>query len=179
MRPRSLQLRAPRSSREWARYHEIRRHCLFEKYHAKGTLHYFEYDPVHPDESDPANHPLVFLADGRIIGTIRIDIKPDGRAVFRLVAIDDTWQGHGLGSTMLDMAEAYAFDSGAHTISLNAVPDAYRFYSRHGFAPERWAGCTSNPVEIPMVKRVAEPAMQLAAVPVVPIGTTALMQAGS
>ena len=67
--------------------------CLFEKYNGKGTTYYFEYDPDHPDENDPANHPLVLLAGGRVIGTIRIDLKHDGRAIFRLVAIDDPWQG--------------------------------------------------------------------------------------
>jgi GNAT superfamily N-acetyltransferase len=179
VRPRSLQLRAPRGSHEWARYHEIRRHCLFEKYHAKGTLHHFEYDPFHPDESDPANHPLVFLTNGRVIGTIRVDIKPDGRAVFRLVAIDDAWQGRGLGSTMLNMAEEYARDSGAHMICLNAVPDAHRFYTRHGFAPERWVGSTGNPTETPMVKHLAAPAMRLAAIPVIPMGVAAVRRAGA
>ncbi|CAH2604728.1 GNAT family N-acetyltransferase [Rhodovastum atsumiense] len=163
MRPRSLQLRAPRSSREWARYHDIRKRCLFEKYNGKGTPYYFEYDPNHPDERDPANHPLVFLCDGRVIGTIRIDIKPDGRAIFRLVAIDDPWQGRGLGTTMLYMAENYARECGATTICLNSVADAFRFYSRHGFTPTRWDGCTHNPTEIPVVKQLSDEAMQLAA----------------
>jgi len=165
VRPRSLKLRAPRSSREWARYHEIRKRCLFEKYNGKGTLHYFEYDPFHPDESNPANHPLVFLAGGQVIGTIRIDLKPDGRAVFRLVAIDDALQGHGFGSAMLAKAEEFAREHGAETICLNAVTDAYRFYVRHGFAPERWAGCTGNPTEIPVVKHLAEPAIPPMAIP--------------
>jgi GNAT superfamily N-acetyltransferase len=166
VRPRSPKLRAPRSSREWDRYHEIRKHCLFEKYNGKGTPHYYEYDRFHPDESDPANHPLVFLLDGKVIGTIRIDIKPDGRAVFRLVAIDDAWQGHGFGSVMLARAEAFAREHGAETVCLNAVSDAYRFYVRHGFRPERWAGCTGNPSEIPVVKQLAEPAMPAIALPV-------------
>jgi GNAT superfamily N-acetyltransferase len=179
VRPRSLQLRAPRSSREWARYHDIRKRCLFEKYNGKGTPHYFEYDPDHPDESDPANRPLVFLADGRVIGTIRIDLKPDGRAIFRLVAIDDPWQGQGLGTVMLFMAENHARDCGADTICLNAVPDAYRFYTRHGFTPERWEGCTSNPTEIPVVKHLTDPVMPLNAVPAVPAAVIAAMQAAS
>jgi GNAT superfamily N-acetyltransferase len=177
VRPRSLRLRAPRSLREWARYHDIRKRCLFEKYNGKGTPHYFEYDPNHPDESDPANHPLVFLADGQVIGTIRIDIKPDGRAIFRLVAIDDPWQGHGLGSAMLAMAEGFAADAGADTICLNSVPDAYRFYTRHGFVPQRWAGCTSNPTEIPVVKHLA--VMPRTAVPPAPIAVTAVLQAAA
>jgi GNAT superfamily N-acetyltransferase len=176
VRPRSLKLRAPRSSREWARYHEIRKRCLFEKYNGKGTPHYFEYDPFHPDENDPANHPLVFLAGGQVIGTIRIDIKPDGRAVFRLVAIDDALQGQGLGSVMLAKAEAFARERGAETICLNAVPDAYRFYIRHGYGPARWLGCTANPTEIPVVKHLAEPA----APPIVlPVAVQAALQLGA
>jgi GNAT superfamily N-acetyltransferase len=178
VRPRSLQLRAPRSSREWVRYHDIRRRCLFEKYNGKGTSHYFEYDPDYPDEYDPANHPLVFLANGRVIGTIRIDIKHDGRAIFRLVAIDDPWQGQGLGTTMLMMAEAYARDCGADTICLNAVPDAYRFYTRHGFLPARWEGCPRNPTEIPVVKDLA-PTVCLPAVPAKPTAVTTEMQVAS
>ena len=179
VRPRSLRLRAPRSPREWARYHEIRRRCLFEKYNGKGTPHYFEYDPDHPDESNPANHPLVFLADGRVVGTIRIDIKRDGRAIFRLVAIDDPWQGQGLGTTMLGMAEDHARDCGADTLCLNAVPDAYRFYTRHGYAPERWEGCTGNPTEIPVVKHLADPAMPFTAAPAVSVAITGGMQVAS
>ena len=163
VRPRSLRLRAPRSSDEWARYHEIRQRCLFEKYNGKGSPHYFEYDPGHPDESDPANHPLVFLADRQVIGTIRIDLKRDSRAIFRLVAIDDPWQGQGFGTRMLGMAEDYARECGAGTVCLNSVADANRFYIRHGFAPERWVGCTSNPTETPMVKPLAGPAMRPAA----------------
>jgi GNAT superfamily N-acetyltransferase len=162
---------------EWARYHEIRKRCLFEKYHAKGMLHYFEYDPVHPDETDPANHPLVFLADGQVVGTIRIDIKHGGRAVFRLVAIDDPWQGNGLGSTMLKMAEQFARTAGADTICLNAVPDALLFYTRHGFAPEHWIGCTSNPTEIPVIKHLADPALQVTGFPQIPVAVAAAMQA--
>ena len=173
MRPRSLQLRTPRSSGEWARYHEIRERCLFDKYHGKGTPNYFRYDAGHPDESDPANHPLVFLADRHVIGTIRIDIKRDGRAIFRLVAIDDPWQGHGLGTTMLVMAEDLVRDFGADTICLNAVPDAYRFYTRQGFTPERWDGCTRNPTEIPVVKHLADPAMPYIALQPTPVTATA------
>lgn len=155
MRPRSLWLRTPRSSHEWLRYHDIRRRCLFEKYNGKSTPYYAEYDPDHPDERDPANHPLALIADGEVIGTIRIDLKPDGRAVFRLVAIDDPWQGQGLGTAMLAMAEKYACDWGARAICLNAVPPAFDFYVRQGFRPRRWEGCTHNPSETPVVKPLA------------------------
>jgi GNAT superfamily N-acetyltransferase len=122
---------------------------------------------------------MVFLANRRVIGTIRIDIKHDCRAIFRLVAIDDSWQGQGLGATMLTMAEAYARECGADTICLNAVPDAYSFYARHGFAPEGWEGCTSNPTEIPVVKHLADPPVRLPACPAQPTAATTEMQVAS
>jgi hypothetical protein len=87
VRPRCLELRAPRSSGEWARYHDIRKRCIFAKYNGKGSPYYCEYDPDWPDERLPANHPLMLLADDVVVGTIRIDIQLSERmAVFRLVA---------------------------------------------------------------------------------------------
>jgi GNAT superfamily N-acetyltransferase len=159
VRPHSTVLRAPRSTEEWRRYHDTRKRCIFDKYNGKGSEYYFEYNPAHPDERDPANHPMVFLLDGQVIGTIRIDIKPDGRAIFRLVAIDVPWQGQGLGSIMLELAEDHARACGAHTVCLNSVPEAYHFYTRHGFSPSRWDGCTHNRTEIPVLKMLRpEPA---------------------
>jgi GNAT superfamily N-acetyltransferase len=143
--------------REWARYHDIRKRCIFEEYHGEKARYHFTYDPAHPDERDPANHPLVFLADGMVIGTIRIDIKPLGCAVFRLVAIDTPWQGKGLGTIMLEMAEAYARARGVQKICLNSVPRAYTLYARNGFNPAHWDGCTQNPTEIPVVKVFSRP----------------------
>ena len=101
--------------------------------------------------------------DDQVIGTIRIDVNPEGRAVFRLVAIDTPWQGQGLGTIMLNMAETYARARGVQTICLNSVPDAYSFYTRHGFKPAHWDGCTHNSTEIPVVKEFTPVPMDLAA----------------
>ena len=108
MRPHSFELRPPQSSHDWDRYHDIRRRCLFEKYHGKGTQYHCEYDADYPDEWSPGHQPLVFLCGHEVTGTIRIDFKPAGRAVFRLIAIDTPRQGQGLGNIMLEMAEDYA-----------------------------------------------------------------------
>jgi GNAT superfamily N-acetyltransferase len=83
--------------------------------------------------------------------------------VFRLVAIDTPWQGQGLGGVMLDMAEDYARARGAGVICLNAVPDAFRFYTRHGFTPARWRGCTRDQTEIPVMKALASEEVRRAA----------------
>jgi ribosomal protein S18 acetylase RimI-like enzyme len=152
VRPHSFELLPPRSSQDWDRYHDIRRRCLFEKYHGKGTQYYCEYDADYPDEWTPGHQPLVFLRGREVTGTIRIDFKPAGRAVFRLIAIDTPRQGQGLGNIMLEMAEDYVCARGVDSICLNSVADAYGFYVRHGFRRWRWEGCTSNRTEIPMMK---------------------------
>lgn len=73
------------------------------------------------------------------------------------MAIDTPWQGKGLGTIMLEMAEAYARARGVQKLCLNSVPRAYPLYARNGFNPTRWDGCTQNPGEIPVVKEVSRP----------------------
>ncbi|MDR3516157.1 MAG: GNAT family N-acetyltransferase [Azospirillaceae bacterium] len=152
MRTHSYELRAPASPSEWGDYHEIRKTCLFDVYHPRGSDNYFEYDANHPDERAPGNHPLVFLRDGRVIGTIRIDIKPDQRAIFRMIAIRRGLRGRALGTRLLCMGEAYARSMNAHAICLNSVAAAFKFYLRNGFNPFRWDGCTRCPTSVPVIK---------------------------
>lgn len=155
MRPRSLQLRAPRSEAEWDRLHAIRKQFIFDVYHPPDGPWPCEYDPAHPDDRDPANRPLLLVADGEVAGTLRLDLKPDGRAVVRLVALDPGFRGGGLGATMMEMAEALARASGARSLCVNAQPGVVGFYARRGFVPGRWEGCSSCPRGVPMTMPLA------------------------
>ncbi len=155
VRPRSLQLRAPRSEYEWDRLHAIRKTCIFDVYHPPDGPWPCEYDPAHPDDRDPANRPLLLLVDGEVAGTLRLDLKLDGRTVVRLVALGPDFRSGGLGASMLEMAEAQARTSGARALCVNAQPEVVGFYARQGFAPGRWEGCTACPRGIPMTKVLA------------------------
>jgi hypothetical protein len=64
---------------------------------------------------------------------------------------------------MLEMAERYARARGAGVICLNAVSDAFRFYTRHGFRPARLRGCTRDQTAIPVKKALAPEPMRRAA----------------
>ena len=152
MRPRTIQLRPLRSDAERDRYHAIRAKEIFELYHRADGPNPCRYEPDHPDEDDPANHPLVLVADGTVAGTIRIDLKPDGRAVLRLVAVAPEWRGTGLGAELLVQAEAYAARLGARSLSVNAQSASVGFYARGGFIPGAWPGSTRCLAAVPMVK---------------------------
>jgi GNAT superfamily N-acetyltransferase len=149
VRPHSFEFRRPDTAAEWDRYHAIRQTCLFDVYHP-----WIPYDRDHPDDRDPRNRPLGLFVDGRLSGTVRVDLKPGRRAIFRLVAIAEESRGHHLGSRLLELAEAYARAQGVDEFCLNAVEPAFGFYARHGYAPARWDGCTACPTSIPVMKRI-------------------------
>jgi GNAT superfamily N-acetyltransferase len=114
-------LRKPCGNDEWQAYHDIRRRSLFETY-----LPHVVYDPNHPDENRDGNHPLMLICDGRAVGTIRIDVLDDEKVSFRLVAIDQSERGRGLGAELLRQAERYAVDKlGRREILMYANRNAY------------------------------------------------------
>lgn len=154
MRPRRPLLRAPRSEAEWDRLHAIRKSFIFDIYHPPDGPWPCEYDPAHPDDCDPANRPLLLFVGDEVAGTLRLDFKPDSRAVLRLLALDPRFRGSGLGATVLELAEDLALASSARTFCLNAQPGVVGFYARQGFVPGRWEGCTACPRGIPMVKHL-------------------------
>lgn len=121
------ELRPPGSDAEWAAYHAIRRHVLFER-RGRGAA----YDPAHPDESHAGHHPLVFWAGGEAVGVIRVDV--DGEvAVFRRVAIREDAQRRGYGRRLLAAAERVAAAAGCVRVEAHVDADAVGFYERCGY----------------------------------------------
>jgi len=125
----TYELRRPASDAEWASYHEIRQHVLFER-RGRGA----EYDPRHPDEAKPGNHPLLLLHDDVPLGVVRVDVDGD-RAIFRRVAIREDAQRLGHGRAMLEAAEAFARGQGCVRVESHVDLDAVPFYLRCGFLP--------------------------------------------
>ena len=126
----ACELRKPASPEEWQRYHDIRRRYLFQTY-----LPAVVYDPGHPDERRDGHHPLALVLDGRVAGTIRIDVLDEARVCFRLVAIDEPLRGRGLGSELMRQAERYAAALGRSEAVLFANKNALGFYLKQGYAP--------------------------------------------
>jgi GNAT superfamily N-acetyltransferase len=118
---------------DWVAYHAIRRQELFEARGRHGI-----YDPNRPDERLPAMHPYLLKLDGKPLGTTRLDIRDDGTAVFRLVAITATEQGKGHGRVLGKMVEQRARGFGTHTALVNAAPTAVGYYESTGWQRHVW-----------------------------------------
>ena len=120
-------LRSPATEQEWASFHRIRRSVLFEK---RGLMDV--YDPNHPDDRKPTNHPMLLLFDSRHVGVVRIDLVGD-TAYLRRVAIDEPWQRNGHGRALVALAESFAIEHGARRMESAVASDAVGFYDKCGY----------------------------------------------
>ncbi|MBD9490460.1 GNAT family N-acetyltransferase [Ensifer sp. ENS11] len=117
------------SADDQSAYHRLRRTVLFE---ARGR---FDYIPDGPEEIKERNLSLLFKLDGQPIGTVRLDQKPDGRAIVRLVTIAPDLQRRGHGTALLERVERLALSLGIRDLLVHSAPDAVGFYQKLGFSP--------------------------------------------
>lgn len=122
-------LTRPSNESEWNTYHAIRREVLWEARGLKGV-----YNPDHPDERLPSNHPLLFFVDEKAVGVVRVDLrKESGEAIFRRVAIRTEDQRRGYGTVLMERAEAFAIEHGCVKFIANVALDAIQFYTKLGY----------------------------------------------
>jgi GNAT superfamily N-acetyltransferase len=121
-------LRAPASDDDWAAYHEIRRHVLFEL-RGRGSA----YDANHPDDHRPGHYPLILWAADVAVGVVRIDVR-GSVATLRRVAIRADLQRRGHGRRLLEEAERFARAHGCMRVESHVDPTAIGFYDRCGYA---------------------------------------------
>jgi GNAT superfamily N-acetyltransferase len=122
-----VELRAPTTEADWAAYHTIRRHVLFEL-RGRGSA----YDANHPDEHLPGHYAFVLWDAEVAVGVIRVDLD-ESVATFRRVAIRQDVQRRGYGRRLLAAAEKFAAKRGCTRAVSHVDPSAVSFYERCGF----------------------------------------------
>jgi GNAT superfamily N-acetyltransferase len=145
---RSYTLRSPENEEEWRVYHAIRRKVLFENRGRFGI-----YNENHPDEFEKENHPLILFERDTPVGVIRVDIH-DRVAWFRRIAVREDLQRAGHGRILLNLAEAFARETGCGEVRSNVDAGAIGFYERCGYSRD-----LSMPTEsgnVPMLKLLYE-----------------------
>ncbi|MFA5891974.1 MAG: GNAT family N-acetyltransferase [Actinomycetota bacterium] len=115
---------------DWLTFHAIRRQVLWDARGQEG------YDSDHPDDRAASNHPFLFLAAGRPVGVVRVDLDPPVAWLRRVAIVEDS-QRLGHGGKMLEIAENFAREQGCSTVASNVDRDAVGFYKRLGYHPAR------------------------------------------
>jgi len=127
-KPSQLELIRPNSPSEWEAFHRIRKQVLFD---ARGTGN--TYDPTHPDDIRPGNHPFLLTENGEFVAVVRIDIV-GSQARLRRMAVTERRQRNGLGKSMIELILKFCREQGVREIRSNVAPDAVGFYLKCGFS---------------------------------------------
>lgn len=92
--------------------------------------------------SDPNQHLVVAVREGRVIGTLQLTVVPglsrrgSTRAIIEAVRIHADERGSGLGTQLIEWAVDESRRQGCQMVQLtsdNTRTDAHRFYERLGF----------------------------------------------
>lgn len=74
-------------------------------------------------------------AAGRILAAVYIELRGD-HGYFGMLAVDPSWQGSGLGRTMVEAAEKYCFQHGCKRMEITVLslrPELLPFYRKFGY----------------------------------------------
>lgn len=76
---------------------------------------------------------LVYYTDAMVLGTMMLTPTDNGHIKMRQVAVDEQYQGAGIGAKMVEFAEAYSLDLGFHHMEMHARKTAVPFYLKLGY----------------------------------------------
>lgn len=65
----------------------------------------------------------VATVDGSVVGGVRLEATGEDRVKLSRLAVDEDWKGDGIGSTLLDHAEAAVRECGYGTLWLTTPPE--------------------------------------------------------
>ena len=81
------------------------------------------------DEYEDQSFHLIGVIDNQIVACGRLHFIDDSKAQIRYMAVDEEYQGKGLGSSILSLLESHAKKNNADKVILNARDHAIKFYA--------------------------------------------------
>ena len=85
-------------------------------------------------DSDEENYyHIMAVINENIVGIARLEFPDNGLAQLRYMAVDDDYQGHGIGRKIVEHMEQYSKDNNVHELFLNARENAVGFYEKSGY----------------------------------------------
>jgi len=123
-----VRLVKPETEAEFEQYYQFRWRLLRAPHKLPSGSERDEYDTV-------AIHRMLQDEAGNTIAVARMHQISAEEAQLRYVAVDDDYQGRGLGSKLVSVMEEIAREMGIARILINARLNALDFYHRCGFHP--------------------------------------------
>lgn len=118
-------IKSPQTRQEFFDYYDLRWRILRAPWNQpKGS---------EQDELEGQAIHIIAVENDKIIGCGRAHFNSDEEAQIRYMAVENQWQGRGVGKMILDELEKRVIQKGAKKIILHARENVVRFYERNGF----------------------------------------------
>ena len=85
------------------------------------------------DSNDENYYHIMAVINGNTVGVARLEFPDNGFAQLRYMAVDDVYQGYGIGRKIVDHMEQYSKENNVHELFLNARENAVGFYEKLGY----------------------------------------------
>jgi len=116
----------PSSEKDFELYYDLRWRILRKPWNQqKGS----ERDEL----EDKSIHVMICNEDRIPVGVGRAHFNSDEEAQIRFMAVEEEWQGKGIGRMILSYLEKKIKANGGKFIILNARDIAIKFYKKHGY----------------------------------------------
>ncbi len=121
-----LIVKEPQSEDDFRKYYELRWKILRKPWNQpRGS----EKDEL----EDSSIHIMVCDEDDNLAGVGRAHFNSPGEAQIRYMAVEEGWQGKGVGMVILSELEKRSIHAGAKNIILHARDNAIEFYKKNGY----------------------------------------------
>lgn len=118
-------IKSPQTRKEFFDYYDLRWRILRAPWNQpKGS----EQD----DLEGQAIH-IIAVENDKIVGCGRAHFNSDEEAQIRYMAVENEWQGKGVGKLILDELEKRVVEKSAKKIILHARENVVKFYEKNGY----------------------------------------------
>lgn len=76
---------------------------------------------------------IIYYTDSIVMATLMLTPTENGYIKMRQVAVDEQYQGAGIGAKLVEFSEAYALDLGYKHMEMHARKTAVPFYLKQGY----------------------------------------------
>ncbi|WP_337873025.1 GNAT family N-acetyltransferase [Ignavibacterium sp.] len=118
-------VKSPQTRDEFFKYYDLRWRILRAPWNQpKGS---------EQDELEGQAIHIVAVEDEKIVGCGRAHFNTADEAQIRYMAVENQWQGKGVGKLILDELEKRVIEKGAKKIILHARESVVKFYEKNGY----------------------------------------------
>ncbi|RDH81068.1 MAG: GNAT family N-acetyltransferase [endosymbiont of Galathealinum brachiosum] len=120
-----LKITSPKTEEEFRQYYNLRWRILRKPWN--------QPEGSERDKSDTDCYHIIAIDNKIIYGVARLEFPTNTSAQLRYMAVDDSYQGQGIGRHIVTHMEQYAKNNNMDKLFLNARENAVGFYEKLGY----------------------------------------------